>query len=292
MSLGAGASDGAAQRLAALSPEQRALLEIRLKQAGLALPEVDGIPRRLPGVAAPLSFAQERLWFLEQLEPGTYNVPQTLRLTGPLQVEALRESFGQIVRRHEVFRTTFSAPNGHPVQVIASDLDVPLPITDLSALPEGERELAARRFRTEHGRRPFDLERGPLFRTSLVRFSAEEHILLLCLHHSICDAWSMEVLFRELGELYQALARGERPVLPELPIQYADYAVWQRNRLKGEVLEHQLAYWCKQLAGAPASLGLPTDHPRPAVRSYRGGNQSVDLSGSLTARLRALAQSE
>ena len=142
------------------SPEQRALLEIRLKQAGLALPEVDGIPRRLPGVAAPLSFAQERLWFLEQLEPGTYNVAQNLRLTGPLKPEALRESFGHIVRRHEVFRASFPAPNGHPQQMIATELDFPLPITDLSAFPQRERELAARRLMSEHARGPFDLERG------------------------------------------------------------------------------------------------------------------------------------
>jgi amino acid adenylation domain-containing protein len=292
MSLGAGRSDGTAQRLAALSPEQRALLEIRLKQAGLALPEVDGIPRRMPGVAAPLSFAQERLWFLEQLEPGTYNVPQNLRLTGPLQLEALRESFGHIVRRHEVFRTSFPAPNGHPQQMIVSDLDVPLPITDLGALPQGERELAARRLMREQARRPFDLERGPLFRISVLRITPQEHILLLCLHHIICDAWSMEVIVRELGELYQTLARGDRPVLPELPIQYSDYAHWQRRRLDGEVLEDQLAYWRKQLAGAPTTLALPTDYPRPAVRSYRGAKQSVDLSASLTARLRALAQGE
>ena len=292
MSLGAGASDGGAQRLAGLSPEQRALLETRLKQAGLALPEADGIPRRLPGVAAPLSFAQERLWFLEQLEPGTYNVPETLRLTGPLQLEALRESFSHIVRRHEVFRATFPAANGQPQQMIASGLDVSLPITDLSALPQGERDLAARHLIREQARRPFDLERGPLFRISLLRLSPEEHILLLCLHHIICDAWSMEVLFRELGELYQALARGDRPVLPELPIQYSDYAHWQRRRLEREVLEDQLAYWRKQLAGAPITLALPTDYPRPAVRSYRGAKQSIDLSGSLTARLRALAQGE
>ena len=150
-------------------------------------------------MAAPLSFAQERLWFLEQLEPGTYNVPQNLRVTGPLQLEALRESFGHIVRRHEVFRTSFPAPNGHPQQMIASELDFPLPITDLSAFPQRERELAARRLMSEHARRPFDLERGPLLRISLLRLSPEEHILLLCLHHIICDAWSMDVLIARTG---------------------------------------------------------------------------------------------
>ncbi len=282
------------QRLAALSPEQRTLLQVRLRDGGLALPEAENIPRRVSAVAAPLSFAQQRLWFIEQLEPGTnaYNVSKAIRLAGPLQADWLRDGLGEIVRRHEALRTTFAAPQGHPVQVIASTLDVPLPITDLSALSEREREAEAQRVTREHARRPFDIARGPLLRASLLRLGAEDHLLLLSMHHLICDGWSMGVLFRELGLLYQAFSQGDTAPLPELPIQYADYAVWQRRWLEGEMLERELAYWRTKLEGAPASLALPTDYPRPAVQRYRGAKESVVLPTSLGLRLHALAQRE
>ena len=289
-----GASHNLSERLAALSLEQRTLLEARLREGGLALPEAESIPRRVSAEAAPLSFAQQRLWFLEQLEPGThaYNLTKAVRLTGPLQTDLLAESLRQIVRRHETLRTTFAAPEGHPVQIIASTVDVPLSLIDLTALSERERDAEAQRLTAEQARRPFDLARGPLLRTTLLRLGTEEHLLLLSMHHLICDGWSMGVLFRELGTLYQALSRGDPAALPELPIQYADYAVWQRGWLQGEVLERELAYWRTQLAGAPASLALSTDNPRPAVQSYRGAKEPLVLSTSLTAGLRALAQRE
>ncbi len=207
----------------------------------------------------PVSFAQQRLWFLDQLEPGSpfYSLPQAIRMSGTLNPQALQKSLDTIVARHESLRTTFIMVDGSPVQVVAPCLSIPLPLTDLSGLSEAKREAEARRLTTEEARQPFDLERGPLVRAGLLRLQAEEHVLVLNMHHIVSDGWSMGVFVRELRALYEAFSQGRPSPLPELPIQYADFAVWQREWLAGDVLERQLSYWKKQLTGAPAVLELP-----------------------------------
>jgi amino acid adenylation domain-containing protein len=263
-----------------------------LRQGGArALPPVVRVDRDRP---LPLSFAQERLWFIDRLEGGSapYNIPAALRLTGALDVDALEGSLGEIVRRHEALRTTFGEVDGSPVQVIAPFAGFALPVDDLSGLPETAREAEVRRRAREDAARPFDLLAGPLFRAALLRLGAEEHVLLLCIHHIVSDGWSSGVLLRELSTLYAAFTHGEGDPLPPLPVQYADYAVWQREQLQGEVLDRQLAYWNERLAGAPALLELPTDHPRPAVQSHRGTRELFDLPRALLERLQALGRSE
>jgi amino acid adenylation domain-containing protein len=241
-----------------------------------------------------LSFAQERLWFLEQLEPGSpvYNIPAVLRLTGALDVQALEQSLNEIVRRHESLRTTFSVVEGEPVQVVVPALTLALPVVALEEFLPDEREAQAMQLATEEAQRPFDLAQGPLLQAALLRLDRENHILLLTMHHIVSDGWSRTVFFRELSTLYEAFYTGEPSPLPDLPIQYADFAVWQREWLPGEVLETQLSYWRQQLAGSPSVLNLPTDRPRPAVQSYRGARQSVMLPSALSESLRALSSQE
>ncbi|NTX02061.1 non-ribosomal peptide synthetase, partial [Myxococcus sp. CA040A] len=221
----------------------------------------------------PLSYSQQRLWFLDQLQAGldTYNLPAALRIEGPLVVEVLERSFSTLVRRHESLRTTFRAGAGGPVQVIAEGAEWVLQREDVSGLPEAEREGAVKQCIAKEARRPFDLESGPLLRTVMVKLSEREHVLVLVMHHIVSDGWSMGVLVREVGALYEAYAKGQLSPLSELPVQYADYAVWQREWLQGAELERQLAYWRNQLKGAPRALELPTDRPKPATQTYRGG---------------------
>ncbi|HZG43377.1 MAG TPA: condensation domain-containing protein, partial [Longimicrobium sp.] len=282
------------ERVDKLSPERRALLQKLLRQqAGHAL-EPGAIRPRAGGGAAPLSFAQQRLWFIDRLEPGSavYNVPITWRLGGALDERALERALGEIVRRHEVLRTVFAEVDGSPVQVAAPFGGFALPVEDLSGLGEADREAAVGRRVGEEAWRPFDLAAGPLFRALLLRLGAEEHVLSLCMHHVIGDAWSTGVLFRELSALYEAYRAGRESPLRELPVQYADYAAWQREQLEGQALERQLAYWRERLGGAPELLELPTDHPRPAVQTYRGASVPVELSPELLERLEALGRSE
>src|SRR3954464_5114260 len=221
---------------------------------------------------APTSFAQERLWFIDRREPGSavYNIPVAWRLGGALEKAALERSLGEIVRRHEALRTTFAQADGSPVQVIAPFGGFALPVEDLSGLGQADREAAVRRRIGEEVARPFDLAAGPLFRATLLRLGAKDHVLLLSMHHIVSDGWSMGVLYRELSALYEAYREGRESPLTELPVQYADYAVWQREQLAGEVLDGQLAYWKERLGGAPELLELPTDHPRPAAQTHRG----------------------
>jgi amino acid adenylation domain-containing protein len=251
------------------------------------------VPRKR-GDATPLSFAQQRLWFIDQLEPNNsfYNVPAAVRLSGELDVHALERTVTEIVRRHEVLRTTFASVNGEPVQVIAEPSPVELTIVDLQDVAAEERETTARRLAVEEAQRPFDLSRGPLWRSTLLRLSEREHALLMTMHHIVSDGWSMGVLIREMATLYEAYSRGEESPLPDLSVQYADFAAWQREWLQGEVLEHQLGYWREQLSGAPAVLELPMDHPRPAVQTFRGASQPVTLSAELTDNLKQLSQRE
>src|SRR6185312_7110974 len=252
------------------------------------------LQRAARGEQLPLSFAQQRLWFLDQLEPGraVYNVPAAVRLEGPLNVKALEQTLSEVVRRHEVLRTTFELVQGEPVQVIGKAEAVGLPLIDLSQWPESEREAEAERLAREEAQRPFDLRLGPLLRARLVRLSESEHLLLFTMHHIISDGWSVGLLLREVTRLYEAYAQGESSPLSELGIQYADYAVWQREWLQGAVLEEQLKYWREQLKGAPGVLELPTDRARPAVQSFRGGRQRIELAAGLTEQLKALSQRE
>jgi amino acid adenylation domain-containing protein len=241
----------------------------------------------------PASFAQQRLWFLDQLEPGlaSYNIPAAVRLQGQLDISALEQALNEVVRRHEVLRTTLIAERGIPRPVIAEKLDLPLIVVDISALPQNERESEALRRVYEEAARPFDLARGPLLRAALVRLSEREHVAILTMHHAISDGWSIGVLIRELSALYGSFLHGEASPLAELPIQYADYAAWQRSWLEDEGVEDQLAYWKGQLAGVP-HLDLPTDRPRPPVASHRGGQRSATLPRATLEGVRALGRAE
>ncbi|MET0396001.1 MAG: amino acid adenylation domain-containing protein, partial [Longimicrobiaceae bacterium] len=263
-----------------------------LRRAGLpVLPPVLPVER---GGALPLSFAQERLWFLDRLEPGSavYNIPVAWRLGGAPDVAALRRALGEIVRRHETLRTVFAQVDGSPVQVIAPSGAFALPVEDLSGLGEADREAALGRRAGEEARRPFDLAAGPLFRAALLRLGAGDHVLLFSMHHIVSDGWSMGVFHRELSALYAAYREGRGSPLAELPVQYADYAAWQREHLRDGVLEGELAYWRERLADAPALLELPTDHPRPAEQGFRGASERVQLPPEVLERLRALGRRE
>jgi amino acid adenylation domain-containing protein len=241
----------------------------------------------------PLSFAQQRLWFLDQLEPGSplYSVPVAFRVEGRLEVTGLAGALAEIVRRHVVLRTSFFKVDGEPVQVISPRLPAPLlPLMDLEALPAAARAREIRRLAQETVRRPFDLVRGPLVRFALARLAVHEHAFFLAMHHIVSDAWSMEVLLRELAALYGGFLAAAPARLPALPVQYADYAIWQREWLRGEVLEREVDYWRNRLGPSAAVLDLPADRPRPAVQSYRGGVASWRLPSGLAERLAAAAR--
>ncbi|HEX8558732.1 MAG TPA: amino acid adenylation domain-containing protein [Pyrinomonadaceae bacterium] len=265
--------------------------EARQAPAGQLPPPLVAQPSRRP---APLAFAQERLWFLDRFEPGSafYNIPAAMRFRGLIDLAALERAVAELVRRHEALRTTFDAEDGRPMQRVLPELDVPLVLHDLSGRPEVEREVEARALVAEESRRPFDLARGPLLRTTIVRLSPAEHILLINLHHIVADGWSMAVVMRELDALYSSFVTGKPHGLPPLPLQYADFAIWQREWLSGEVLAQQLAWWRAQLRGAPPTLELPTDRPRPAAQLFRGATYHFSLPPSLARGLHALAQRE
>ena len=273
-------------------------------------PTVAGLARRLersqPGPALPplvrvshdqqlpLSLAQQRLWFLHRLEPESpfYSIPLAVRLSGKLVEEALARALDALVMRHELLRATFPEVDGVPVQDVSPGLHLPLVSVDLSTLSPQNGEAEAWRAVGEEARRPFDLAQGPLIRARLLRLGEQEHVLLLTVHHIVSDGWSIGVLFRELGELYEALVHARPAALPELPIQYADYAVWQHERFAGALLESELAYWRTQLAGAAPALELPSDRPRPPIQRYRGAKQSFLLPLSVSEKLRRLGHRE
>ncbi|WP_416422490.1 non-ribosomal peptide synthase/polyketide synthase [Pseudomonas sp. App30] len=254
---------------------------------GIASPSIR-LQRRERPVLLPLSHAQGRLWFLWQMEPrsSAYNMPMALRLRGTLHIERLREAFGQLVGRHETLRTTFATVDGQAVQRIHPSIALDMPQIDLGALPAEQRQARARELALHEVREPFDLHNGPLIRVQLLRLDAEEHHLLLTLHHSISDGWSLTVLVDELASLYRQVAPAP------LPLQYADYALWQRDWLAGPEGERQVAYWQQQLQGAPAVLELPGDFPRPAEQSYRGANLRWRLPRETGLALRALSQAQ
>ncbi len=273
------------------SPERRALLAKLLKEKGLQPRAERTIPRRADAGPAPLSFAQEAVWFLDQLDPdqALHNVPCAVRLTGELDADALERSLGEIARRHEALRTTFRAVDGRPFQEVRAAGTFRMPVTDLSDRgPEAEAEAV--RLATEEAHRTFALEEGPLFRAFLLRLAEAEHVLVLNFHHIVIDGWSMGIFTDELNRLYRAFRAGEPSPLAELPIQIADFAVWQREELQGPALEEHLAYWREQLRGDPVGLTLPTDRPRPPVQSFRGKHRAVRLSARLSDALRTLSQ--
>ncbi len=287
-----------AEHIAELSPTERAALVSRLKQQRAAEREgAQAIPRRGEAAHHPLSFAQQRLWFLEQLEPdGPYKVPAAFRLRGPLQVAALERSVNEIISRHEVLRTTFAEIEGRPVQIVAPRLTLSIPVEDLSLLPEVERAERVKRTAARLREQPFDFVLGPLVGAALVRLAEEEYHFWLLMHHIVSDGWSIGVLLKELSVAYEAFAAGRRPELPKLPIQYADFALWQRawlqdETLQGETFARQMKYWKERLANAP-TLELPTDRPRPPVQSYRGASLTHLIDLRLTGRLKALARRE
>ena len=281
------------KRTLGLSANKRALLDAMFNEEGVASSRTQTIPQRKNQNACVLSFGQQRLWFLDQMEPdnSSYNVPFAFSLSGHLDRLALERSLTEIVRRHEALRTSFPVIDGEPKQVVEAAPTLTLTTTDLSDLPEGELQTRVETLIREEAQRPFDLTRGLLLRASLLRLGSEQHILQLTMHHIAADAWSVGVFSRELTRLYQAYSNGESSPLEELPIQYADFAVWQRERLDGEALDQQLAYWRRQLSDAEP-LELPTDHPRPAVRSFRGKIYQFKFRKNLNEELKALSQRE
>lgn len=284
--------DEISKRITALPPEKRAIFERQLQQKNLQLAKPT-IPRRKDTDTLPLSFAQERLWFLHQLDPdnSAYNIPIAWRFRGKLNIVTLKQSLNAIVRRHEALRTQFASVQGKPTQKIVSCLDLALPVIDLQALPEQQREIEVQRLAAEEAKRPFDLETEPLLRVTLLQLNRSESILLVILHHIIADGWSRGVLLKELATFYRAFEQGQPLSLPELPIQYVDFAVWQRQWLAGEELNTQLAYWKKQLFDLPV-LNLPTRYPRQSVQTFRGATQSFTLPQNLTESLKALSRQQ
>jgi len=265
--------------------------DTRRRLESLSVPAITRVSREQ---ALPLSFAQQRLWILDQMEPNNplYNVPRPIRITGPLNSDALQKSLNQIVSRHESLRTRFHTVDGQPVQLIEQSVNLPVETADLRLIPEPQREVEARRLAAEEAVRPFDLTQVPLIRAKLLRLAAEDHVLLLTMHHIVSDAWSAAVFQQEFSALYEAFSKGTPATLPELTIHYADYAHWQRQWLQGKTLETQLTFWRNQLAGAAPVLKLPTDRPRPPIRTFRGGHHTTALPKSLVEGLKLLSQRE
>ncbi|MFN8546800.1 MAG: condensation domain-containing protein [Candidatus Eisenbacteria bacterium] len=288
------------ERLAALSPEQRALLESRLKQKGLnedtltaaRAQGIRPIPNRESLPHFPISLDQERLWFIDQMEPGNpaYNIHTSTRMVGPMDAGRMERAINLSVARHEGLRATFQVVDDRPVAVITPKLEVALEPIDLTQVPPEEKDEAARVASVEYHRRRFDLARGPLVRAALLKLAPEDHVLLICMHHAVTDRWSFDVFEAEVGATYVALGQGRTVELPHLPIQYADFAAWQRAELSGERLERHLAYWKEKLRGAPLVLEVPTDRPRPAVQTFTGGREYIIYSEELLHALKGLTQ--
>jgi alpha-ketoglutarate-dependent taurine dioxygenase len=285
---------GIYKKLASLSAEALELFELLLGKEGLNISESLILPSKQESNTFSLSFAQQRLWFLDQLEPGSfaYNIPAAVRLRGSLDVAALERSLNEIMRRHEALRATFHAVEGKPVQVIAPPGLIPLRLICLDELVEAAREAEAWRTIIAEAKQPFDLSTGPLLRATLLRLDIEEHIILLTMHHIISDGWSMGILLDEVAILYRAFSEGKPSPLPELPIQYTDFAQWQRRWFRGEVLEMHLAYWNQQLKDPLPVLQLPMDRRRPPIQTYNGAIQSITLSPDLSEAIKTLSERE
>jgi amino acid adenylation domain-containing protein/non-ribosomal peptide synthase protein (TIGR01720 family) len=270
------------------------LLAYLLEEEEIASPEISTISLRESSENLPLSFAQQRLWFLNQLEPDSpfYNISAALRLNGVLNVTALEQSFNEIIQRHEILRTTFNVVDGEAIQVINPQQKLTIKLIDLTGLPAQKRETEAQQLANQESGQPFDLTTGSLVRSTLLRLDAAEHILLFTMHHIVSDGWSTDILVREVATLYECYCNGKPSPLPELLIQYADYALWQRKWLQGEVLATQIDYWKQQLGDSLPVLELPTDRPRPHVQSYQGAVQSFQLPKDVTVALKTLSQQE
>ena len=287
-------SSDLSQQSSQLSAAKRLLLEKRLQGKIIKSVNVQTIPRDTRPGPGPLSFAQQRLWFIEQFEEATaaYNIPFGFRLRGQLNVAALERSLNEILRRHEALRTSFTTIAGKPQTTITPVLTMPLPVKDLRNFPEEKREAEIYQVAIEDARSPFNLAQSPLFRILLLQLNEEDYFLLLTIHHIIFDGWSIGVFMRELTILYNAFSCGRPSPLPELPIQYADFAKWQREWLKGEVLDRQLSYWKKQLSGSPPVLELRTDRSRPTRQTFRGKIHSFVIPDTLAESLKILSQQE
>ena len=284
---------GMDKRLAALTPAQRALLEQRLMERRTQAAARTRIVRRTaPDQPAPLSYAQELLWLLSQVfdDGVAYNAPGAFQLEGPLDLDLLAHALKALTERHEVLRTVYEVIDGHPMQIVQSAQDIDLHLVDLRAMPADEREAEAQRILARESRFRFDLVSGPVMRVVVIGLAPDRHILMINMHHVATDGYSRTAIYRDLTELYEAGAEGRPPVLPELPIQYADYAVWQRGWLDGGIADAQLEYWKTKLAGAPSRLDLPTDFPRPPIRSYVGDNLSLMLDLGVREGLRGVAR--
>lgn len=275
-----------------LSEKDRAAYHALLERSGLSLADT-AITRRSFADGAPCSFAQQRLWFLDRLHPGEclYNIPAALRLENALDPQCLEESVNELVCRHEPLRTTFREIDGEPMQVIAAHAPLRLAVTDLRSSEGRDSEAEAVTAATREARTPFDLQRGPLLRVGLVLLPEGKQVLLVTMHHIISDGWSVEIFFRELTQVYEARFHGRSARLPELAVQYADYAAWQREWLQGEELERQLGYWRQQLAGME-SLRLPTDRSRPAMATYRGSREFLRIDEAAATGLKQLSRQE
>jgi len=283
------------ERLAALTPEQRALFEARLREKGLTAPRpktIPPIPEREQLAYFPASLDQERLWFIDQMEPGNpaYNIHYSSRLLGPFDLDLLRRAVNRSIARHEVLRTTFKVVEGRPVQVVAPALEIDLSVMDLQGLREGERPAAALREAIEFASVRFDLARGPLVRVGVARLGPEDHVLMMCMHHIVTDRWSFDIFEREVSQIYVALRDGGTLELPALPIQFADFAVWQREELSGERLKRHLDYWRERLAGVPTVLEIPPDRPRPRVQSFGGARAWIVYPDAVLTALKEISR--
>jgi amino acid adenylation domain-containing protein len=283
-----------ARQIAELDAEQRARFEHRLLGRGVRTEEGQPIPRKDECGPGPLSFGQERLWFLDQLRPDCplYHISQAVRIRGPLDPRVLHRALNTLVGRHDSLRTTIVTTDGTPLQVVAAGRAVDLPVIDVGRYEPAQREAQVRAILGREVRRPFNLACDLMLRAALLRLGEGEHVFLLVMHHIASDLWSLGVFNQELTILYEALAAGRPCALPELPIRYRDFAHWQRQRLQGKALEQQLGYWKERLAGAPPVLELPTDRPRPAVQTRRGASSTVTFPGALLRRLQALSRQE
>ena len=292
------------QIISSLSPQKQKLLERLLKEKGIDLSkpkeqeQAATFHSRIPRISRhgelPLSYAQQRLWFLDQLVPGRsfYNNPFAVRAQGLLDMASMIGAFESLVRRHEALRTSFRSVEGRPVQVINDYVETSVPLIDLMELDDEERQQEAKRIADEEAEQPFDLTTAPLVRARLIKIGEKDYIGLITTHEIMSDMWSLLVLLRELAVMYGALSTGTTPPLPELPLQYVDYAAWQREWFKGEVLQKQLEYWKQHLEGAPPTLELLTDHPRPPVQSFNGAMENFAFSSELSESLRELSRRE
>ncbi|MEH2308014.1 condensation domain-containing protein [Nostoc sp.] len=295
------------QRIAGLSPEKLKLLAQRLqkrKENVFSQPQI--VPQSRESNLFPLSFAQQRLWFIDQLQPGNsaYNISQPMRIIGSLNLAALEQSFNEVVRRHEVLRTTFKVVDGQPLQVITPSFSFKLPVVDLQELSQEQREAEVLRLASEEAQQPFDLTKVPLLRVTLLQLAAAEYALLLTMHHIVADGWATGVLIHEIATLYEAFSIGKLSPLSELSIQYADFAVWQRQWLQGERLETQLAYWQRQLGGKLPVVEFPSERSRclqraslrdaprslTPIQTFSGARETLVLPKTLSEKLKALNQ--